>query len=135
MAGINHVGIVVDNLEEAIRFASRTFGLTVERRAAVPERQVATAFLRWGGIALELIEHNDPQLRAERLGDATARIDHIAVEVENLDAYVTDLHARGIATLTPGPIRQAGRHTIFTDPKTTDGVTYQFLEVGERTET
>jgi methylmalonyl-CoA/ethylmalonyl-CoA epimerase len=134
MAGIEHVGIVVDDLESAIAFASSAFGLEVERRTVVPERHVTVAFMRWGSVAIELIEHSDPQLRAARLGDAMARIDHLAVEVDDLDAYVAELAAKGIKTFTAAPILLAGRRTIFVDPKTADGVSYQFLQAGEQPE-
>lgn len=70
---------------------------------------------------------SDPELRAKRLGDRTARIEHIAIEVEDLEAALETLEAIGVRP-NAAPRRSDDSVSIWTDPDTTDGVSYQFMQ-------
>jgi methylmalonyl-CoA/ethylmalonyl-CoA epimerase len=125
---IDHVGVVVDDLDAAVRFLGDAFGLAVERTVEVSELNLSARFLRWGGISIELIEHGDPERRKAALGDSQASIDHIAVKMADLDQAVSALVSAGVQTVTPEPFELAGRRTIFLAPDSADGVRYQLLE-------
>jgi len=128
MSQIDHIGIVVDDLDEAVDFVTKTFGLEVTQRVEVPKRKVASAFVSWGSVSIELIEHGDPALREARLGDTAARIDHIAVRVPDIEKEAERLRGLGVDTVTSAPVMVAGRRTIFLQPATADGVSYQLLD-------
>ena len=57
-----------------------------------------------------------------------ARIEHIAVEVDDLAAAAAALRAKGVEFTTPQPLGAAGMSFYFTRPETTDGVMYQFIQ-------
>ena len=127
---VDHIGVVVDDIVGAVTFLRDAFGLTVERSVAVEEFSLSASFLRWGGVSIELIEHADPARREAALKGARAAIDHIAIAVEDIDATVVELVARGVRTMTPAPFVLAGRRTIFLDPDSAGGVRYQLVEAG-----
>jgi catechol 2,3-dioxygenase-like lactoylglutathione lyase family enzyme len=125
---IHHVGIVVDDLEQAVDFLTRVVGLEVSRRAEAPERGgLRAAFLPWGDVQVELLEFSEPETRGRRLGDAAARIEHIAVEVDDADATFERLRGEGVEFTTPAPQAMGETKTFFTVAETTDGVMYQFI--------
>ena len=126
---IHHIGIVVDNLGAAVSFLTDTVGLEVTQTLDIPERGgLKAAFLPWGNAQIELIEVSEPEVRRTRLGDSAARIEHIAVEVDDLAAAAAALAAKGVEFTTEQPLGGAGMTFYFTRPETTDGVIYQFIQ-------
>jgi quercetin dioxygenase-like cupin family protein len=123
---IDHVGIVVDDLDEAVVFFRDVLGL--QEGDHVDRPNLRTVFFSAGSAEIEAIEIIDPEQRAARLGDGeTARIDHVAIEVSKLDQVLQTLEERGV--LPKAPPQQAERYRAFwTVPETADGVSYQFVE-------
>ena len=72
-----------------------------------------------------------PETRAERLGGAAARIEHIAFEVDDLADVRDRLTARGV-TVTWPPVRSGPNLMIWTDAASSGGVQYQFLARAEQ---
>jgi quercetin dioxygenase-like cupin family protein len=125
---LEHVGIIVDDLDEAARFLQERFCLARDGEADGPGLRAAF-FTPGSGARVEIIEATDPEVRRRRLGEGnTARIEHVAFEVDDLDAVVETLEALGVAVTEPP--RRSGRHrTTWTVPATTDGVMFQLSEV------
>lgn len=127
---IHHIGIVVDNLGDAVSFLTDTVGLDLSRTLDIPERGgLKAAFFPWGNAELELIEVSEQEARRARLGDSAARIEHIAVEVDDLAATAASLAAKGVQFTTPEPLAADGMTFFFSRPETSDGVMYQFLQL------
>jgi putative monooxygenase len=125
---LEHVAIVVDDLDEAARFLQERFAL--ERDGDADGPGLRTAFFTPGsGARVEIIEATDPEMRRRRLGEGNAaRIEHVAFEVDDLDAAIETLEALGVAITEPP--RRSGRHrTTWTVPATTDGVMFQLSEL------
>lgn len=123
LRAVDHLGIVVDDLDDAARLLA-ALGLRTAGAGDAPG--VRTAHFELGGSRIELIEFLDEDLRAGRLGDAPARIDHIAFAVADLEEAVEALARLGVET---GPAQvSGGRRTCWTVAATTDGVLYQLVE-------
>jgi catechol 2,3-dioxygenase-like lactoylglutathione lyase family enzyme len=124
-ARIDHIGIVVKGMEPAQQFARDVLGLEV--RLEPPPTPNRTAFLAWDGdgARIELVQLMDATERARRLGDAEGRIDHIAVEVEDVDAAVTELRGHGVEFTTEAPVAIRSIRTVWTRPETSGGVMWQ----------
>lgn len=122
---LDHVGVVVADLERASRLLQETFGLDVQDR--IDRQDLSAVFFSCGSARIELIELSDPAARQARLGDGAARIEHIAFEIEGLDAVLRELTGQGVRPTEP-PRQTAGGRTFWTEPSTTGGVMYQFLE-------
>src|SRR5262245_9497220 len=122
---VHHIGIVVDDLDEAVRFMTGVLGLEVREWIDVPGGR--GAFLPCGAVELELLQYLDPKRQANVLGGVDARIEHIAFHVDDADAAYAALIEHGVRAKAP-PKDWKGRKSFFTTPETSDGVTYQFRE-------
>ena len=123
---IDHIGIVVDDLASALHLMKRAFGAHVWRE--INSSSVNAAFLAIGGGSLELIEFRDQIRQEERLAGAVARIDHLALEVDDLSAAIDRLKSIGFKF--SGPPETVDRFTsVWTLPQTSDGVRYQLMQI------
>jgi len=134
---IDHVGVVVRDLAAATAFARDVLGLgdpAVEFEA--PEHGLAGAFFGLGGARLELFTlagAGEDRLAA----GAAGTIDHVAVQVADLDAERERLSAHGVRFTGPGggahidePIALRGSRHLWTDPATSGGYRLQLIEPG-----
>jgi methylmalonyl-CoA/ethylmalonyl-CoA epimerase len=126
---IDHVGVIVDDLDDAARLLGEGFGL--ERTSVVDRDDLRLAFFRCGDVSIEVIEPLEPELRRRRLGEgARARIEHIAFEVADLERALAALGALGVEPNAP-PLRSGARTMFWTDPATSDGMMFQFVATEE----
>jgi methylmalonyl-CoA epimerase len=127
---IDHVGIVVADLSDAGRFLEEALGFHLEKTLKVPQGQLDAGFFAIGeGAQVELIQLGDPEARAQRLGEGNVgRLDHIAIEVDDVEAVKEELHPAGVRMQSEQPRRTALSRSYFTRPETTGGVVYQFLD-------
>ncbi len=130
---IDHVGVIVDDLEEAKRFLS-DLGLRFDRDLDISGR-LRAAFYACGETQVEVIEVSDPTERSQRLGDSRARIEHIAFEVDSLSGTLEALRGLGVDTTTPDPVRVGANLNYWTQADTCDGVQYQLIEKGAAAKT
>ncbi len=136
MHELDHIGIFVDDLTEAKRFLTRVLGLELDRELHVEELGVAAAFVRGGAVDLELIEVVDARQRRRKLGPGvSARIDHLAFRVQDLDEVVRRFSVEGQQlrglpgrySANPEPVYVDGRWSLWADADPTT-VSYQFLQ-------
>jgi hypothetical protein len=120
---IDHVGVVVADLHWHMR-QLENMGLVLGR--SNDSEQSLARYYTCGDASVELIEARTADTRAERLGTAAARIEHIAFEVDDLAQVHDRLMARGV-TVTWPPFRSGPNLMIWTDEATSGGVQYQFL--------
>ncbi|HXM56856.1 MAG TPA: VOC family protein [Candidatus Dormibacteraeota bacterium] len=125
---IDHVGVIVDDLEEAKRFLT-DMGLRFDRDLVLPGR-LRAAFYACGDTQIEIIEVDDPTERVERLGDGRARVEHIAFEVDSLSTTLQALRGLGVDTTTPEAVAVGANLNYWTKADTCDGVQYQLIEKG-----
>ena len=122
---LDHVGIVVSDIAAASHLLGEQLGLAPE--SADDRADLRLAFFDAGDARVELIEPVDPELRAQRLGDDRARIEHVAFEVEDLDATLAALEALGIETTAPPRASHGNRH-VWTVAATSGGISFQFQQ-------
>ncbi len=136
---LDHVGVLVDDIEEARAFLGGILGLGLDREATPPELGVHALFFRCGAVTIEVFELVDPDSTIRPLEPGQrARIDHIAVEVDDLRAMIETLAAEGVRPQRTGvdgaaseePLPLAGNLNLWTDPESSDGVSYQLIEKG-----
>jgi methylmalonyl-CoA epimerase len=129
---IDHVAIIVRNIEQALSFYRDTLGLEPSEIKEVPTEQVRIAFLPMGGPGgseIELIEPTttDSSLTKylERRGEG---LHHICLEVEDIDAALEEMKEKGAVVLDKQPRVAAEGRAIFLHPKGTNGVLLELLE-------
>jgi methylmalonyl-CoA/ethylmalonyl-CoA epimerase len=126
---VDHIGVIVADLEEAGRWLGEAFGLPLDRMIKAPDRGIRAAFYRCGDVDIEVIEISDPEARRQRLGEGVrARIEHIAVEVDSLKTALARLAALGVRTSAPEPRRSGDSLSMWTVAESTGGVSYQLIE-------
>ena len=123
---IDHVGVIVDDLADAERLLGEGFGMTRTRGVELPNRLKA-AFYRCGEVEIEVIEVTDPSERAQRLGGEQAKVEHIAVEVDDLATALKALEALGVRP-NAQPAKVGPNTSVWTIPETSDGYQFQFFE-------
>jgi catechol 2,3-dioxygenase-like lactoylglutathione lyase family enzyme len=121
---IDHVGIVVRGLADS---ADLLGALGLELARSNRNDESTGHYYPCGDASIELIEVHDEEARARRLPEgADAVIEHIAIEVDDLEAVHRTLTARGVDVTWP-PVPSGDAMMIWTDAATSGGVQYQFL--------
>jgi methylmalonyl-CoA/ethylmalonyl-CoA epimerase len=126
---VDHIGVIVEDLDQVKRFLRDTFGLSLERDVELPDRLTKAAFFRCGDVDIEVIEVAEDEERGRRLGGAQARIEHIAIEVDDLEATLRTLEGRGVQ-MRPFTFRAGANLSALTDPSSSLGITYQLIQKG-----
>jgi len=126
---IDHLGIAVKNLDEALAFYAGPLGMAVSLRETVEAEKVKVAMLPAGGPRLELLEPAAPDSAiAKFLEKRGPGLHHIALRVPDLYAAVERLRASG-ARLLNEPRQGAGGHLyVFVHPASTGGVLLELIQ-------
>jgi methylmalonyl-CoA/ethylmalonyl-CoA epimerase len=121
---IEHIGIAVANLEEAIKYYEEVLGLKNYAIEEVVDQKVKTAFFMVGETKIELLEATSPDSTiAKFIENKGAGVHHIAFAVENTDAALQELQEKGIRLIDEKSRKGAENLEIgFLHPKATLGV-------------
>lgn len=127
---IDHLGIAVNRIEQAKNFWGDILGLECEGLETVAEQKVITAFFPVGESEVELLESTSPDgpiaNHIEKRGEG---IQHIAFQVDDIEAALAELKAKGIRLIDERPRKGAGNMKIaFLHPKSTGGVLVELIE-------
>lgn len=130
---IDHLGIAVPSIEEALRFYQQALGMAVTARETVTAEKVNVAMLPAGtgehAARLELLEPaNTDSPIAKFLEKRGPGLHHVALRVDDLPAAVQRLKAAG-AKLLNEPRPGAGGHIyVFVHPSSTGGVLLELIQ-------
>jgi len=128
---IEHIGIAVKNLEEAIPFYEKVLGLKCYSIEEVKDQKVRTAFFKVGQTKIELLESTDPEGPIGKfLANRGEGVHHMAYAVENLVYCLQEMEVKGIRLIDQKPRKGAeGLNIAFLHPKSTSGVLTEFCEI------
>ena len=123
-ATLDHVGIAVRDLNEALRFFRDVLGLQVSQTEVVSDQQVRVTHVETCGAALEFVEATDPASPVARfLERRGSGLHHITLAVDDLESVLEDLQTRGIKLIDVAPrIGAGGSRIAFIHPSSTHGV-------------
>ncbi|MEM2119310.1 MAG: methylmalonyl-CoA epimerase [Candidatus Bathyarchaeia archaeon] len=134
--GVEHVGVAVKNLDEAINVYRDILGFELKGVHVLAERKVKVAFFSTGGqTSIELVEplSNDSPV-AKALETRGEGIHHIAIEVENIEKALEKLKQKNVTLVDETPKMGAeGKRIAFVHPKSTKGVLMELVEKPEKT--
>ncbi len=129
--GVDHVGVAVRNLDEAISVYRDVLGFKLESVHVLTERKVRVAFLSTGGeTSIELLEPigNDSPV-AKFLESRGEGIQHLAMKVKNIEAVLAELKRKAVVLVDDKPRAGAeGTKIAFVHPKSTKGVLLELVE-------
>jgi methylmalonyl-CoA epimerase len=127
---LDHVAIVVKNLDEALKLYDELFGVKPTKIETIPQQGVKAALLPFKeGGEIELLEPTDPQSGvAKFLENKGEGIHHISLEVDDVDKELSQLAEKGVALIDkqgrPGLAGKIG----FIHPKSTKGVLFELAQ-------
>jgi methylmalonyl-CoA epimerase len=130
--GIHHVGVAVDDLDEAVRSYERLFGGRVEHRATVEDQGIEAASVRIGESRVELIAALSEDTPVGRfLARRGPGMHHLAYEVDDVRAAVAELVELGAELIDAEPRRgMFGLEVAFVHPESVHGVLSEVVSRG-----
>ncbi|MBR0254746.1 MAG: methylmalonyl-CoA epimerase [Bacteroidales bacterium] len=125
---IEHLGIAVKSLEEAIPYYENVLGLKCYAIEEVADQKVKTAFFKIGQTKLELLEPTSPESTIaafiEKRGEG---IHHLAFATDDVAACLAEAEEKGVRLIDKAPRAGAEQMMIaFIHPKSTKGVLTEF---------
>jgi len=127
---LDHVGVVVRDLDSAVRFFTEVVGLRFEGYEVVEEQGVKIAFLSAGNVEVELIAPlSSASPVAKFLEKRGEGFHHLAFRVKDLSDTLKRLKAEGLRLIDDKPRKGArGRKIVFVHPKSVYGILLELCE-------
>jgi methylmalonyl-CoA epimerase len=126
---IDHIGIVVHDIERARKVYEAALGLQLKEIAAVPDQQVNVAFLPIGESNLELVQPTTEDSGIARfLAKRGEGIHHVCIEVPDIEQALAQLKDHDVQLIDQEPRQGAHGRVAFIHPKATHGVLLELVE-------
>ncbi len=127
---INHVAIVVRDIEESLKFWEDQLGLKLDHIEVVPTQHSRVAFIPVGDSEVELVQptSTDSGLAAylEKRGEG---MHHLCFEVDDIDAKLAELKEKGVRLINETAEVLPGRKMAFLHPKAGNGVLIELYQL------
>lgn len=127
---VDHIGIAVSNLDDALEFYEKVLGMSLQGIEIVEEQKVKVAFLPIGDTEIELLESTDKEGPiAKFIAKKGEGIQHIAYRVDDIEEALEEMRQKGIRLIDEKPRYGAGGAKIaFLHPKSTHGVLIELCQ-------
>lgn len=127
---VNHVAIVVSDIEQGLDFWRDKLGLHFDHVEDVPSQKVEVAFLHVGESHVELVKPTtDDSGTAKFLAEKGPGIHHLCIEVDDIDSMLVDLKQKGVRLIDETARELPGRKMAFIHPKATGGVLLELYQL------
>lgn len=126
---IDHIGIVVRDIQTALKVYETALGLPLKEILHVPDQEVKVAFLPIGESNLELVQPTAENTGVAKFLDKRGEgIHHISIEVADIESSLAQLKAQGVQLIDEVPLQGAHGRVAFIHPKGTHGVLIELIE-------
>lgn len=127
---IDHIGIAVSNIQESLSFWQAALGIEPQGIEEIADRKLRTAFLPVGDTNIELLEATGAESTIAKFIEKRGEgLHHIAIRVDDIDAALAELKAKGVQLIDETPRNGAGGARIaFVSPRSTHGVLLELCE-------
>lgn len=127
---IDHIAVVIPDLEAALEFWRSALDLPVEHTEDIPEQETIVAMLPVGESEIELVQPTtETSGMARYMAKRGAGLHHICFEVDDIDAALERLKAKGIQLVNQEAVIGAGgRRVAFVHPRSATGVLLELVE-------
>lgn len=129
---IDHIAIVVKDLDATVKLYTETLGFYPVYRETIDDQGVEAVGLQAGESIIELLRPLDEDSPiAKYRGDADTKLHHTAYRVDDIEAKLADLKAKGVRLIDEHPRNGAhGNRIAFLHPKSTQGVLIELCQHG-----
>ncbi len=127
---IDHIGIAVQDIQDALKFYEDALGMKLERVVEEEGGRTEVAFLPVGGSDVELVEPKDTDSGlAKYLAKRGEGVHHICFEVDDIETALKRLKEHGAQLIDETPRRNArGQQYAFVHPKSAHGVLIELYQ-------
>ena len=126
--GVDHIGIAVSNLEDALRYYTETLGLPAEPIDERPEHGLRIARVRVGDVELELIEARTWDHTMQRyLTHQGPGVYHVGLRVADVDAAVAELEQAAVPVIDREPREGDNMRVSFLHPDAAQGTLIELV--------
>ncbi len=127
---INHVAVVVSDVDAALTFWQDAMGILLHHIEDVPSQKSAVAFLPVGESEVELVKPtSDDSGVAKFLAERGGGMHHLCFEVDDIEGMLQQLKGKGVRLIDEQPKELPGRKMAFIHPKSTGGVLVELYQV------
>jgi len=126
---IDHIGIAVKSLNDAVAYYEKALGLKCEHIEEVASQKVKTAFFSVGDVHVELLEATSPDSPIARFleKNPAGGIHHIGFATDDIEGQLKQAANAGVKLINETPVDGAGgKRVAFLHPKFTFGVLTEF---------
>lgn len=130
MKKVDHIGIAVKSIDEALGFYTETLGFRCTAVEDVTSQQVRVAFIDANNVKIELLEPlNGSGPISKFIENRGEGLHHIALGVNSIDDRISEMKEKGIHMVDDAPKEGAGQSLVaFMHPKSAHGVLYELCE-------
>lgn len=127
---LEHIGIAVSSLDEAIPYWENVLGLKCYNIEEVADQKVKTAFFKVGDIKIELLESTSEDGTIAKFIEKKGQgVHHLAFAVDNVEQALGDVESKGVQLIDKAPrLGAEGLSIAFLHPKSTFGVLTELCE-------
>jgi methylmalonyl-CoA/ethylmalonyl-CoA epimerase len=128
---IDHLALLVDDLDSALDFWHAALGLQASQLSDVPAEQAQIAFLPVGDSLIELLRPTTDDSGLKRYLDKRGPgMHHICLQVDDIAGFLAHLKAKGVQLINEEPrLGEDGRKYAFVHPKSAHGVMIELYEL------
>lgn len=128
---INHVAVVVEDMEKSLSFWRDALGIELHELRDVPAEKSQVAFLPLAGAEVELVmPTTDDSGIAKYLAKRGQGMHHICLEVDDIEGMLSQLREKNIRLINDGPRTAAdGKKYAFIHPESTGGVLVELYQI------
>ncbi len=129
---INHIAVVVDNMEKSLSFWHDALGIDLHELRDVPAEKSQVAFMPLAGAEVELVmPTTDDSGIAKYLAKRGPGMHHLCLEVDDIEGMMSQLKSRNIRLINEEPRLAAdGKKYAFIHPESTGGVLVELYQLG-----
>jgi methylmalonyl-CoA/ethylmalonyl-CoA epimerase len=128
---INHVAIVVEDIEASLAFWRDALGIEMYELREVPAEKSKVAFLPVAGSEIELVQPtSDDSGIGKYLAKRGQGMHHVCLEVDDIEGMLAQLTAKGVRLINEQPRTAAdGKRYAFIHPESTSGVLVELYQL------
>ena len=128
---INHIAVVVDDMDKALSFWRDALGMELHEVRDVPAEKSQVAFLPLSGSEVELVQPTtDDSGIAKYLAKRGPGMHHICLEVDDIERMMTQLKSKGVRLINEEPrTANDGKKYAFIHPESTSGVLVELYQI------
>jgi len=129
---IDHIAVVVDNIETSLAFWRDALGMDLTHLEEVKEQESIVAFLPTGGSEVELVRPTtETSGVAKYLAKRGPGMHHICLEVDHLEEMLAQMKAKGVKLINETPtVGAGGKKIAFIHPSSANGVLVELYQTG-----